>query len=154
MDIEDAWPSPVQTPPEGNLTRPADKGEGKEQVYPQWITVHSSQKAVTMGGEPQECVPTLPGGPSEPAPLDKEDKGTDSMDAPGASNATMPLLEPRLRTVISTLVGRCPSMGTIFMSTFTASMEIMNLEAHSEAEGYQGAKVKELAGEDLAEGCP
>ena len=33
-------------------------------------------------------------------------------------------------------------------------MEVMNLEAPSEAEGHQGAKVKELAGEDLVGTIP
>ena len=154
MDTEDAWPSPVQTPLEEDLTRPADKGEGKEQVYPQWIRVHSSQKEATTGGEPGECGPTLPGALSELAPWDKEEKGTDPMDAPGSSKAPISLLEPSLRMVLSTLVGRCPSMGTVFMSTLTASIEVKNLEAPSEVEGCQGAKVKELAGEELAEGHP
>ena len=153
-DIEDTWLSPVQTPLAENPTRPADEGEGKEQMYPHWIRVHSSQKVATAGGVPGECGPTLPGGPSELAPQDKEDKGADSMDAPGASKAPISLLEPSLRMVMSTSVGRCPSTGTIFMSTLTTSMEVMNLEALSEAEGCQGAKVKELAGEDLAGGCP
>ena len=82
-----------------------------------------------MGGEPSECGPASPGGPSEPAPRDKEDKGADSMNAIGASKASISLLEPRLRMVILTLVGRCLSMGSIFMSTLTALMEVMNLEA-------------------------
>ena len=107
-----------------------------------------------MGGEAGECGPTLPGGPSDLAPRDKEDKGTDSMNSPGASKAPISLLEPGLRMAISTSVGRCPSMGIIFMSTLTSSMEVMNLEAPSEVAGCQGAKVKELAGEDLAEGHP
>ena len=86
-DIEDAQPSPVQMPLAENPTRPADEGEGKEQMYPGWIRIHSAQKAATVGGVPGECGPTLPGGPSELAPWDKEDKGADSMDAPGASKA-------------------------------------------------------------------
>ena len=32
MDVGDAWPCPAQTPLEEELTRPANKGEGKEQV--------------------------------------------------------------------------------------------------------------------------
>ena len=44
-------------------------------------------------------------------------------------------------------------MGTIFMSTLTTLMEAMNLEVPSEAEGHQGTKVKELAGEDLVGGA-
>ena len=153
-DVEAAQPSPAETPLAEDPTRPDDEGEGKEQMYPSWIRVHSSQKVATVGGEPSECGPTLPGGPLESAPWDKEDKGVDSADALGASKAPIFLLEPGLRMVILTLVGKCPSMVTIFMSTLTTSMEVMNLEAPSEAEGHQGAKVKELAGEDLAGGHP
>ena len=40
------------------------------------------------------------------------------------------------------------------MSTFAASMEIMNLEAPSEMEDHQRAKVKELTREGLAWGHP
>ena len=153
-DIEDAWPSPVQTSLVENSMRPADEGEDEEQMYPSWIRVHFSQKVAATGGVPGECGPILPGGPSELALQDKEDKGADSMDAPGVSKAPISLLEPSLRMVISTSVGSCHSTGTIFMSTLTTSVEVMNLEAPSEAEGHQGSKVKELAGEDLAGGCP
>ena len=45
-------------------------------------------------------------------------------------------------------------MGTVYVSTMTASMEVMNLEAPSMAVGHQGATVEELAKEDLAEGHP
>ena len=137
-DVEDAWLSPVQTPLVENPMRPANEGEGKEKMYPHWTRVHSSQKVAATGGVPGECGPTLPRDPSELAPQDREDKGSDSADAPGASKAPISLLEPSLRMVIM----------TIFMSTLTTSMEVMNLEALSEVEGHQGGKVKELAGED------
>ena len=140
MVIEDAQLSLVQTPLAENPTRPADEGEGKEQIYPHWIRVHSSQKVAAMGGVPSECGPTLLGGPSEPAPRDREDKGTDSVDALGGSKAPISQLESSLRMVISTSLGRCPSMGTVFMLMLTASMEVMNLEALSEVEGHQGPR--------------
>ena len=66
------------------------------------------------------------------------------MNTPGASRASVHLVEPSIKMVILTSVGRCPSTGTVFMSMLTALMEIMNLEAPSEAEDHQGAKVKEL----------
>ena len=122
--------------------RPANEGEGKEQMYPPWIRVHSSQKVAIVGHVPGKCGSTSPGGPSELAPWDKDDKCAASMDALGASKAPISLLEPSLRMVILTFVGSCPSMGTIFMSTLTTLMEVMNLEALSEVEGHQGAKVK------------
>ena len=153
-DIEDAWPSPAQTPLAENPMRPADEGKGKEQMYPHWISFHSSQKVVTMGGVPSECGPTLPGGPSDLAPWDKEDKGADSVDAPGASKVPMSLLEPGLRTVILTLVGRFPSTGTIFMSMLTISMEVMNLEAPSEVEGHQGGQGERASWRRPGGGCP
>ena len=154
MNNEDVWLSPAQTPSVENLMRPANEGEGEEQIYPSWIRVHSAQKAATTEGVLRECRSALPGGPSQLAPQDKEEKGPDSMNAPGASEASIPHMEPGLRTVISTSVGRCLSTGTIFMSTLTTLMEIMNLEAPSEAEDHQGARVKELAGEDLAGSHP
>ena len=154
MDDEDAGLSPVQTPLAENPTRPVDEGEGKEQMYPSWIRVHSSQKAAAVEGVPSECGSTLPGGPSQLAPWDKEEKGADSVNALGAGGGPIPLVEPSLRMVISTTVGRCPSTGTVFMLMLTASMEVMNLEALSEVEDHQGAKVKELAGEDQEGGHP
>ena len=47
MYVEDAWPSPVQTPLAENPTRPADKEEGEEQVYPvgSESTLHRRQLA-------------------------------------------------------------------------------------------------------------
>ena len=39
MDNEDAQLSPAQTPLVKNLMRPANEGEGKEQMYPSWIRV-------------------------------------------------------------------------------------------------------------------
>ena len=80
------------------------------------------------------------GGPPEPAPWDKEEKGADSVNALGASRAPIPLVEPGLRMVISTMVGRCPSTGIVFMSKLTASMEVLNLEAPSEVEDHQGPR--------------
>ena len=47
-DVEDAQPSLVQTPLAEDPTKLAHKVEGKEQMYPQWIRVHSSQKAAAM----------------------------------------------------------------------------------------------------------
>ena len=45
-------------------------------------------------------------------------------------------------------------MGAVYISTMTASMEIMNLEATSMAVDCQGATVEELAKEDLVEDHP
>ena len=108
MDDEDAWLTPVQTPPVENPMRPTDEGEGEKQMYPSWIRVHSALKVATMKGVHRECGSTLPGGPSELAPWDKEEKGADSMNAFGASRAPVPLVEPGLRMVIVTSVGGAP----------------------------------------------
>ena len=62
MDIEDAQPSPAQTPLAENPMRPAGEGEGEEQMYPNWIRVHSSHKVAAKGCEPGECGPASPGG--------------------------------------------------------------------------------------------
>ena len=154
MDDGDAQLSPIQFPLVENLMRPANEGEGKEQMYPSWIRVQSTQKAATTEGLPKECRSASPGGPSKPAPWDKEEKGADSMNALGTSGASIPLVEPGLKMVILTSVGRHPSTGTLFMLMLTTSMEIMNLEAPSEMEDCQRAKVKELMKEDLAWGHP
>ena len=120
MDDEDAWLHPVQTPPVENLMRPANEGESKEQMYPSWISVHSAQKVAAVEGVPIECRSALPGGQSELAPQDKEEKGADFVNALGASGASIPLVEPSLRMVISTSVGKFLSTGTVFMLMLTA----------------------------------
>ena len=74
------------------------------------------------------------------------------MDVPETSVALILLIEPMVTTVISTFMGQDKRMGTVYVSTVTASMEIMNLEAPSMAVGHQLTTVEELA-EDLAEGC-
>ena len=76
------------------------------------------------------------------------------MDVPEAGATPILPIEPMIATVISTSVGRDQRMGIVYVSTMTALMGIMNLEAPSMAVGYQGATVEELAKEDLAEGHP
>ena len=90
-----------------------------------------------------ECL-TARGTPKGEAPV--------SMDVAETSAALIPLIGPTITTVISTSMGRDQRMGAVYVSTMTASMEIMNLEAPSMAVGHQGATVEELAEEDLAEG--
>ena len=51
------------------------------------------------------------------------------MDVPEATAAPIPLMEPVIATVISTSMGRDQRMDAVYVSTVTASIEIMNLEA-------------------------
>ena len=76
------------------------------------------------------------------------------MDVPETNVAPILLMDPAIAMVISTSMGRDQRMCTVYVSTLTASMEIMNLEAPSMVVDHQGATVEELAKEDLAEGCP
>ena len=92
-----------------------------------------------------ECL-TARGTPEGEAPV--------SMDVPEASAAPILLMEPTIAMVISTSMGRDQRMDAVYVSTVTASMEIMNLEAPSIVVGCQGTTVEELAEEDLAEGHP
>ena len=64
------------------------------------------------------------------------------------------LVEPTVATVISTTMCQDQTMGIIYLSTVATSMGLMNLEATSAADGYQGLTLEELTEEDLAEGCP
>ena len=57
------------------------------------------------------------------------------MDVSETSAAPVLLIEPVIATVISTSMGRNQRMGTVYVSTVTTSMEIMNLEATSMAVG-------------------
>ena len=169
---------------------PASHMVKESQEHLQWIQVHSSQKAATVGSvpykswEPQwhcNCsskwhkrvwhlleeewwyLGDVSGSASsedslEPAPWDKEGKGADpiiecltargtlegapaSMDAPEVSVAPVLLMEPAVAMVISTSMGKDQRMGAACVSTVTASMEIMNLEAPSGSwlpGGYSG----------------
>ena len=76
-----------------------------------------------------------------------------SIDVPETSAAPILLIEPTITIVISTSMGRDQSRGTVYVSTMTASMETMNLEAPSMVVGCQGTTVEELTKEDLVEGC-
>ena len=51
------------------------------------------------------------------------------MDVHEASKAPIPLTEPAIAMVVSTSMGRDQRMGAVHVSTVTASMEILNLEA-------------------------
>ena len=62
-------------------------------------------------------------------------------------------MEPMMAMVISTSMGRGQRMGAVYVSTVTASMKIMNLEAPNGSR-LPGATVEELVEEDLAEDCP
>ena len=75
------------------------------------------------------------------------------MDVPKTGVAPIPLIEPMIAMVIFTSMGRDQIIGAVYVSTVTASMEIMNLEAPM-AVGCWEATVEELIEEDLAEGCP
>ena len=76
------------------------------------------------------------------------------MDVPEAGVVLILPTEPAIATKISTSVGRDERMDTVYMSTMTTLMGIMNLEPPSMAVGHQGATVEELAEEDLVGGCP
>ena len=82
MDNEDAWLSPVQTPLAENPMRPADEGEGKEQMYPRWIRVHSTQKVAAMEVCPEKWV-HFAWGPIRASSMGQGRKGIDSVNAPG-----------------------------------------------------------------------
>ena len=75
------------------------------------------------------------------------------MDVPEAGVAPIPPIESMIATVISTSMGRDQRTGAVYVSTVTALMGVMNLEAPSMAVGHQRATVEELAKEDLVEGC-
>ena len=75
------------------------------------------------------------------------------MDVPETGVAPIPLIEPMIAMVISSSMGRDQSMGAVYVSTVTALIEIMNLEAPIGSR-LLGATVEELVEEDLAEGCP
>ena len=92
-----------------------------------------------------ECL-TARGTPEGEAPI--------SMDVPETRAAPILLMEPAIAMVISTSMGRDQRMGTVYVLTMTTLMGIMNLEAPSMVVGCQGARVEELAEEDLVEGCP
>ena len=51
------------------------------------------------------------------------------MDVPETGAAPIPLMEPAIAMVISTSMGMDQRMGVVYVSTVTALMEIMNLEA-------------------------
>ena len=72
-----------------------------------------------------------------------------SVDVPEAGVVPTPLIQPTITTVISMPVGRDERMGTVYMSTMNASMEIMNLETFLMVVGCQGATLEELAEKDL-----
>ena len=76
------------------------------------------------------------------------------MDSSETSAAPVPQVEPAVAMVVSTTMGQHQIMGAIYVSTVTASIEVMKLEATSLAVGCQGATVVELMEEDLAEGHP
>ena len=130
--------------------------EGQE--YPQWIKDNSSQKVATVGSVPYKfgepwwhhncsskwhkriwCLleeewwdlgdvsrSTLSKGSPEPAPQDEEGKGANLK---GHPPGPILLMEPAIATVISTSMGRDQRTGAVYVSTMTAYMEIMNLEA-------------------------
>ena len=76
------------------------------------------------------------------------------MDSPEASAPPVLQGEPTVARVVSTTMGQDQIMGTVYVSTITASIEVMKLEAPSLVVGCQGATIMELTEEDLAEGCP
>ena len=76
------------------------------------------------------------------------------MDSPETSVAPVPLVEPTVATVVSTTMGQDQIMGAIYVSTVTASIEVMKLEATPSEVDHQGATVVELPEEDLVEGHP
>ena len=75
------------------------------------------------------------------------------MDSPETSVALVPLVEPAVATVVSTTVGQDQIKGSVYVSTITASIEFMKLEAPS-AVGHQGGTIVDLIEEDLVEGQP
>ena len=77
-----------------------------------------------------------------------------SLDVPKAGAASILPIKPTIGTVISTSMGRDQRMGTVYVSTRTTPIGIINLEAPSRAVGHQGATVEELAKEDLVEDHP
>ena len=64
------------------------------------------------------------------------------MDVPEVSAALVLLMEPVVAMVISTSMEKDQRMGAACVSTVTASMEIMNLEAPSVAVGHKGLQLR------------
>ena len=56
-------------------------------------------------------------------------------------------------TVTSTAMCQDQIMGTVYLSTVTTSMGLMNLEAPSVVVGCWGPTIEELMEDDLAESC-
>ena len=59
-------------------------------------------------------------------------------------------VEPPMAAVISTTLYQDQTMGTVYLSTVTTCMGLMNLEAVD----HHGLTLEELTEENLAEGCP
>ena len=77
------------------------------------------------------------------------------MDAPEVSAGPSPLMEPTVAMVITTSMGKDQRMGAAcVLSTVTASMEIMNLEAPSVAVGCQGSYSGGTGRRRLGRGLP
>ena len=76
------------------------------------------------------------------------------VDHPQSGVAQELLVDPAVATVISATMCQDWTMGAIYLSTVTASMGLMNLEAPSVAVGSQWPTIEEWTEEDLAEGCP
>ena len=63
------------------------------------------------------------------------------------------LVGSTVATVTSSTMCQDQTVGTIYLSTVTTSMGLMNLEAPSAMVGCLGLTIEELMEEDLAEGC-
>ena len=71
------------------------------------------------------------------------------IDSPQTRVAQELLVEPTVAMVISSTICQDQTTGTVYLSTVTTSMGLMNLEAPSVAVGCQGPTIEELTEEDL-----
>ena len=116
----------------------------------------SSPEPAAQEGEGLEAKPRVPppGFQEIARSLTVDETPKMEIDHPWSGVAQELLVEPAVAMVISTTMCKDWTMGTIYLSTVTASMGLMNFEAPSVAVGCQGPTIEELTEEDLAEGCP
>ena len=116
----------------------------------------SSQEPAAKEGEDPEAKPRVPplGFQEIARSLTIDEPPKMEIDCPQSGVAQELLVEPAVAMVISNTMCKVQTMVAIYLSTVTASMGLMNLEAPSVVDGGQGSTIEELIEQDLAEGCP
>ena len=116
----------------------------------------SSLEPAAKEGEDLEAKPKVPplGFQEIARSLTADEPPEMEIDHPQSGVAQELLVEPTVAMVISATMCKDQTMGAIYLSTVTASMGLMNLEAPSVAVGCKGPATEELTEEDLAESSP